>query len=87
MPLCNRCDTYQCENCKYINKKYTKEVNVSPAFQCKKAHIERKVSMKIQEELNDTWNFSNKLSDIIYNDPIYNLNLLGELNGYYKEKC
>ena len=42
-PLCNECDTYQCENCVYINQLYTKEVNVSPSFQCKKksgrAHV------------------------------------------------
>lgn len=87
MPLCNSCDTYQCENCKYINKKHTKEVNVSPAFQCKKAHIERKISRIIQDELNKEVDFPNELSDVSYYDPIYNLNLLGELNGYYKENC
>ena len=62
-------------------------MNVSPAFQCKKAHIERKISRIIQDELNKEVDFPNELSDVSYYDPIYNLNLLGELSGYYKENC
>lgn len=50
-PLCKTCDAYHCENCKFINQKSTGEVNVSPAFQCKKAHVERKCSYLLQKEL------------------------------------
>lgn len=51
MPLCQVCDNNHCENCKYLNQKYTKEVNISPSFQCMKAETERKVSQQLQEKL------------------------------------
>lgn len=70
MPLCKNCEAYQCENCKYINKKYTHEVNVSPSFQCKKAHIEKKISVKIQKTLQGEFEFVKMLKEEDYMDPI-----------------
>lgn len=52
MPLCNKCKAYQCENCKYINKIYTNEINVSPSFQCKKANIEKNIAALLRQALN-----------------------------------
>lgn len=45
-PLCQKCDAYQCRNCIWLNKKMTKEVNVSPAIQCRKSRIEQKVFLE-----------------------------------------
>ncbi len=50
--LCNKCKAYQCENCKYFNKIYTNEINVSPSFQCKKANIEKNIAAVIKTALN-----------------------------------
>lgn len=49
--LCRLCDTYQCKNCVYTNKLFTKEVNVSPSFQCRKSNIERGLSIDLLEKL------------------------------------
>ena len=83
MPLCERCSSYQCENCKYINKQYTNEVNVSPAFQCEKAQIEEKVAFKLQKLLGDEFEFPNILSKKEYEDPI-SIVLNGKISrGYF----
>ena len=84
MPLCQMCDTYQCENCKYINRLYTNEVNVSPSFQCMKAQIERKVSLQLQEMLRDRYNFAHLLEEKRCEDPINYLRKDTESIGYYK---
>lgn len=62
-PLCQHCDTYQCRNCIYLNKKVTREVNVSPSVQCRKSYIERSV---IKEYLQ----MPEKEEKIVYIDPI-----------------
>lgn len=69
-PLCNVCDAYHCANCIYHNKKKTKEVNVSSAIQCKKAHIERRVARLIQEECNNLISFPNRIAGDDCVDPI-----------------
>lgn len=84
MPLCQKCDTYQCENCKYLNLKYTKEVNISPSFQCMKAQVERKASFKLQNELNEYRLFPFKLEDKEVQDPIRLLYDREQSVGYYK---
>lgn len=83
MPLCNMCDAYQCENCKFVNKKYTREVNVSPSFQCIKAQVERNASYQLQELLKDQYNFVNAIEYSECKDPIEKLKSQGALWGYY----
>ena len=83
-PLCLSCDAYQCENCIYTNKKYTREVNVSPSFQCKKSHVERRVAYKLQQALDKKMGFNHILKEITYDDPYDNLNVAGKDIGYYK---
>lgn len=65
MPLCNMCSAFQCENCKFLNKKETYEVNVSPSYQCMKAQIERQASYKLQKKLAEVIDFSNHLKNEI----------------------
>lgn len=43
-PICKECEAYQCKNCVYLNENSTKEVNVSPSFNCQKSYIERSVA-------------------------------------------
>lgn len=70
--LCITCDAYQCKACKYLNKKYTGEYNVSPKNQCLISHIERKKAKKLQSILiNDKFiDSSNLITDINYSDPL-----------------
>lgn len=74
-PICGECDAYQCRNCVYTNYTATREVNVSPSFQCRKSHIERAVSAELLEVLkeNDSMNAYVQEKDIpalAYLDPI-----------------
>lgn len=82
-PLCNACDSYQCENCKFINIKNTGEVNVSPSFQCKKAHIERKNALWLQSKIEDKVEMLHKLETIEYQDPFEILNVTAKNIGFY----
>lgn len=41
MPLCTKCDAYQCSKCIAVNEEYTKEKNVPPSFMCHKSMIEK----------------------------------------------
>lgn len=86
MPICNVCDCFQCENCKYLNKKYTNEVNISPSFQCDKAQIERKISVYFQQNLKNMWEFEKELDDIKCEDPIKILERKGMYMGYYNSE-
>lgn len=69
MPLCQNCESYQCENCKYINKKFTYEINVSPSFQCKKAQIEKNIVAQMKEKVRFK-TYNNRLEKSLYKDPI-----------------
>lgn len=86
MPLCQKCDAFQCENCKYINYMATNEVNVSPSYQCVKAQIERSVSARVKKMLSGKMSFENNLADEPIIDPIENIRKCGGYMGYYKEK-
>lgn len=83
-PLCNCCDAYHCEKCTFINKKETLEVNVSPDFQCKKTHVERKIAFELQEELKYFYEFTNALAEVSYTDPYENLDAINKNLGIYK---
>jgi radical SAM peptide maturase (CXXX-repeat target family)/CXXX repeat peptide maturase len=82
-PICNVCDAFQCENCIFRNKKHTNEVNISPAFQCYKSHVERKVSQILKQEIENKIPISNKLNTIRYDDPYSNLIDENYTLGYY----
>lgn len=84
MPLCQVCDNNHCENCKYLNQKYTKEINISPSFQCMKAETERKVSQQLQEKLINKLYMPNCLSKRESEDPILKIREKGIVPGYYK---
>lgn len=84
-PICQVCDAKQCRICIYRNLKATREINISPSFQCRKAHIERKISSEMQEIL--PGRAENKLEDLDYTDPISRLpNLRQSRAGYYRYK-
>lgn len=84
-PLCKECDAYQCADCIYHNKKYTSEVNVPAAIQCKKSWIEKTVSVELQEECEKNIQFFNRLEKSKYDDPL--VKLIEELDntrlGFY----
>lgn len=84
MPLCQMCDAYQCENCKFLNRKITKEVNVSPSYQCKKAFVERKASCELQKMLEGKYQFVRRIGSEDYIDPIRKIVFDGRFRGYYK---
>ena len=81
--LCNLCDAYQCKNCIYINESATKEVNVSPSYQCRKSFIEREMSRQYQVEINCS--SVNLITPMAYQDPMsIFLDNVSALTGYYK---
>lgn len=83
-PLCTTCKSYQCINCIHLNKTATNEVNVSPSYQCKKAHLEQEVAYELRKELgfNDKYK---KIQPPKYDDPIQGLiNSSGFNTGVYK---
>lgn len=82
-PLCKNCTAYQCENCSWLNWKFTNEVGVSPSFQCKKAMIENEVSYKLQRRLNGKINWSNEIVNDGFGDPYWKMDGAGTNLGYY----
>lgn len=83
-PICNWCDAYQCEDCKFLNLSYTKEVNVPPSFQCKKSHIERQVSAELRNELEECFAQEESIKEVDYIDPIYHMIEQCKVPGCYK---
>ncbi|MFR5915111.1 MAG: CXXX repeat peptide maturase [Blautia wexlerae] len=83
MPLCNMCDAYQCENCKYLNYMNTNEINVSPSFQCKKAIVEKKAAESLCLVLKDSISFLNIPKNNGDVDPINVLLNNNRNRGYY----
>ncbi len=43
-PICQVCDAKQCKSCIHRNWTGTREINVSPSYQCRKSHLERIVT-------------------------------------------
>lgn len=84
MPLCQECDAYQCENCKYTNLLNTNEVNVPPSFQCKKAQYERRASYMLQSLLKNSITFDNELENKSCIDPISIFMNYNNFSSYYK---
>ncbi|CAK7010999.1 radical SAM peptide maturase, CXXX-repeat target family [Tissierella sp.] len=87
--LCRICSAYQCKDCVYINRKNTKEYNVSPSFQCRKSHIEMDVSLNLKNKLKNCPIIAGKdLSKIEVNEFLDPISMFFKNNngfaGYYK---
>lgn len=74
-PTCKICDAYQCERCVYLNKTRTYEFNIPSTMQCFKAHRERKITLKLKEELEKMNIISGikNMKDISYEEPFSKL--------------
>lgn len=74
-PICSVCDVYNCNRCKYLNKKMTNEINIPSKIQCLISHTEREHSMMLQKLLkeNGSCKFENILHEIDYSDPLEKL--------------
>lgn len=82
-PICQKCDAYQCRDCMWMNQKATREICVSPSWQCRKSHIEREVSLQYQKETGIQG--SGAIRELAYRDPIVRMEEMKEENGiYYK---
>jgi uncharacterized protein len=70
--FCMICDAYQCKRCKFLNKKYTGEINTPTRIQCLISHIEREESMALQILLMKAHLISaiHKLEPLDYCDPM-----------------
>ncbi len=85
--LCGHCEAYQCNNCVHTNRSFTREINVSPSFQCVKGNIEKEVSSALEAEL--FWNPKKVEEDVpISNGKFYDpIKVFTEkesvLKGYY----
>lgn len=85
-PLCRNCRNYQCMNCIYLNENITREVNVSPSFQCKKASLERKISYELINESKD-YTVSYDFEEPKALDPIKDFfEETQAMQGYYKSE-
>ncbi len=74
-PICSACDVFNCDRCKYLNKKMTNELNIPSKIQCVVSHIERNQSMKLQKLIkeNSSCQYENILGEIYYLDPLEKL--------------
>ncbi len=74
-PICSACDVYNCNRCKFLNKKMTNEINIPSKMQCEISHLEREHSMKLQRmlKMDSSYVFENILNEIDYNDPLEKL--------------
>lgn len=50
-PICKDCDSFHCNRCIYLNKKYTLEYNTPSLLQCKIPLIEKSVSSNLLKQL------------------------------------
>lgn len=84
-PICQVCDAKQCRICIYRNIKGTREVNVSPSYQCRKSHLERKVSAEYLDEICATGRSGNTIAPVDYLDPaVLTPTIKKKEIGYYK---
>lgn len=68
--ICKKCDAYQCNRCVYENKMTTNEYNIPNSFQCRKSHIERKLSQKFLSKLKEKLMFNDiEIEDVNYQEP------------------
>lgn len=71
-PICNNCDAYHCKRCVFINKKLTEEYNTPSKIQCVISHIERNMSLELQQRLinKKVIQEENRISEINFDDPL-----------------
>lgn len=68
-PLCQLCDSYQCNRCLWLNQKITQEINTPGHEQCILSHIERNVSRKLSAKMRDLGYEAPIIPEINYLDP------------------
>lgn len=84
-PICQVCDVKQCRICIYRNMKGTSEVNVSPSYQCRKSHLERKASVEYLHSIDTKSEQGIKLDPVDYLDPAVLTSTIKDKEiGYYK---
>lgn len=88
-PICSKCDAYHCNRCIYDHLAYTGEYNTPSAFECKKSHIEREVSVQLLKELQEKAEMlkNRKLDVVDYLDPIELIKRDDDLNPYGQGFC
>ncbi len=89
-PLCKRCDAYQCNRCVLSNKKNTREFNTPGTVQCIKSHIERNVSMNLNQILRKEGIRYGKdidIKPINYSDPMELIIDELQCNPYARHYC
>jgi len=79
-PICKTCDVYSCLNCVYLNESETREVNVSPSYQCRKGVLEKEAAGLYMNLMFGT----SKVLPVEYHDPIEKI-ILGNKSfvGFY----
>lgn len=84
-PICQVCDAKQCKICIYRNMKGTREINVSPSYQCRKSHLERKVSAEYLDCIGALGGTGNAIAPVNYLDPAtLTPTIKKKAIGYYK---
>ena len=87
---CSQCDSFQCNRCIYLNKKFTNEFNTPSSLQCKISHLERKMSLLLLEKLKaekiSVPNMIN-IEDIDYADPVELVIKDLDVNPYTLRNC
>ncbi|HBC30313.1 MAG TPA: CXXX repeat peptide maturase [Clostridiales bacterium] len=87
---CSQCDSFQCNRCIYLNKKFTNEFNTPSSLQCKISHLERKMSLLLLEKLKaEKINVPNMINieDIDYADPVELVIKDLDVNPYTLRNC
>ena len=72
-PLCQSCDSFQCNRCLWLNQKITQEINTPSHEQCVVSHIERNVSKELSAKMRDLGYDAQIIPDINYLDPFENI--------------
>ncbi len=72
-PLCQLCDSFQCNRCLWLNQKITQEINTPSHEQCVVSHIERNVSKELSAKMRDIGYEAQIIPDINYLDPFDNI--------------
>lgn len=70
-PICRICDAFHCKRCVMLNKTLTLEINTPSHQQCVMAHIERKISKRLIEQIREYGDYAQhvEIPEIDYIDP------------------
>jgi len=89
-PYCSQCDAFHCSRCVFLNKTRTNEFNIPSSLQCKKSHLERKMSLLLADKMRDEEVHlpeSLNLSELSYADPVDLIISKLEFNPYNLKNC